>query len=79
MPAVGRIPPATGTEAIEEHHGAIRSQSIGEALHQDRLTHTARRMNNERQSGFTCEGCNVAKDVALNDDLYLGKRVRRGI
>ncbi len=36
-------------------------------------------MNNERKTSFAGEGCNVAKNVALNDDLNLGKRVRRGI
>ena len=79
MPTVGRITPATGTEAIEEHHRSIGSQSIREALHQDRLAHPTCSMNNERKANFTGEGCNAAKNVALNDDLNLGKRVRRGI
>ncbi|KGC45634.1 hypothetical protein DO65_1117 [Burkholderia pseudomallei] len=79
VPAVSRIPPATGAEAIEKHHRAIGSQSVGEALHQDSLTHPARSMDNERKTSFASEGSNVAKNVALNDDLNLGKRVRRGI
>jgi len=79
VPTVSRIPPATGAEAIEEHHGAIGSQSVGEALHQDSLAHPARSMDNERKTSFTGEGRNVAKNIALNDYLNLGERVGRGI
>ncbi len=79
VPTVGRIPPATGTEAIEEHNGTIGSQSIGEALHQDSLAHPARSMDHERKTSFAGQGCNVAKDVTLNDYLNLGERIGRGI
>ncbi|WP_333919759.1 hypothetical protein, partial [Xanthomonas hortorum] len=67
VPTVSGIPPATGAEAIEEHHGSIGSQSVREALHQDSLAHPARRMDNERKTNFTGEDCNVAKNIALND------------
>jgi len=79
VPTIGRIPPTTGTEAIEEHHGAVGSQSIGEALHQDSLAHPACCMDDERKTSFAGECCNVVKNVALNDYLDLGERVRRGI
>ena len=79
MPTIGRIPPTTGAEAIEEHHGAIGSQSIGDALHQDSLAHPAWRMDDERRASFAGEDCNIVKNVALNDYLDLGERVRRGI
>jgi hypothetical protein len=79
VPTVSRIPPATGTEAIEEHHGTICSQSVGEALHQDSLAHPTRSMDNERKTNFTGEARNVAKNIALNDYLNLGECVRRGI
>jgi hypothetical protein len=79
VPTISRIPPATSSEAIEKHHGAIGSQSVSEALHQDSLAHPARSMDNERKSNFTGEGRNVAKNIALNDYLNLGECVGRWI
>lgn len=79
VPTVGGIPPATGAEAIEEHHGSIGLQSIREALHQNGLTHASCGVDDERKTRFTGEDCKVVERVALNDDLNLGERVRRGI